>query len=252
MITENKGPAYASKEAAQAMLSRVYLYMSGTYSNPNAEYAQLAVDYATKVIESGQYELLGHDEFMTYNTIVPENNKESIFVVKRVASEFSGYDHYYGIGGMYGVVGGMGWGEMYASAKYLDLLNETGRNDWRPDSKKIVDARANFIAPQYVQDDNGNYTNVFRFIKNVYDTSGNVINFNYVQAKLNQNGGNYTCTETIDGVDKTYAMTPVDASQQIYSIQYSDGQTYTGVIDYQMSLNRVYPMFYNYEVFLRR
>ena len=72
MITENKGPAYASKEAAQAMLSRVYLYMSGTYSNPNAEYAQLAVDYATKVIESGQYELLGHDEFMTYNTIVPE------------------------------------------------------------------------------------------------------------------------------------------------------------------------------------
>lgn len=244
MITENRGPAYASKEAAQAMLSRVYLYMSGTYSNPNAEYAQLAVDYATKVIESGQYELLGHDEFMTYNTIVPENNKESIFVVKRVASEFSGYDHYYGIGGMYGVVGGMGWGEMYASAKYLDLLNETGRNDWRPDSKKIVDARANFIAPQYVQDDNGNYTNVFRFIKNVYDTSGNVINFNYVQAKLNQNGGNYTCTETIDGVDKTYAMTPVDASQQIYSIQYSDGQTYTGVIDYQMSLNRVYPMFY--------
>ncbi len=35
MMTINKGAAYASKEAAQAMLSRVYLYMSGTYENPN-------------------------------------------------------------------------------------------------------------------------------------------------------------------------------------------------------------------------
>lgn len=40
----------------------------------------------------------------------PENNEESIFVVKRVASEYSGYDHYYGIGGMYANIGGMGWG----------------------------------------------------------------------------------------------------------------------------------------------
>ena len=34
------------------------------------------------------------------------------------------YDHYYGIGGMYANIGGMGLGEMYASAKYIDLLNE--------------------------------------------------------------------------------------------------------------------------------
>ena len=133
---------------------------------------------------------------------------------------------------------------MPAPNKYIDLLNETGRNDWRPDSRKIVDARANFIDPQYVQDDNGNYTPVFRFIKNVYDTSGNLTNFNYVQATLKQEGGNYSCTETIDGKETTYAMTAIDADQQIYSIKYSDGETYTGVIDYQMSLNRVYPMFY--------
>ena len=43
-------PSYASKGAAQAILSRVYLYMSGTWEQPNAQYAQLAVDYATKVI----------------------------------------------------------------------------------------------------------------------------------------------------------------------------------------------------------
>ena len=89
MMTINKGAAYASKEAAQAMLSRVYLYMSGTYENPNREYAQLAVDYADKVINSGNYSLLPREEFMKYNTLTPENNAASSFVVTRVASEFS-------------------------------------------------------------------------------------------------------------------------------------------------------------------
>ena len=124
-------------------------------------------------------------------------------------------------------------GRNICQCQYLDLLNETGRNDWRPDSKKIVDARADAVAPQYVQDDNGNYTNVFRFIKNVYDTSGNVINFNYVQAKLNQNGGNYSCTETIDSGQDLCDDSGRCFPQQTYSIQYSDGQTYTGVIDYR-------------------
>lgn len=244
MLTINDGPAYASKGAAQAMLSRVYLYMSGTYSNPNTQYADSSAYYATQVINSGEYQLLPNEEFKLYNTYTPENNNESIFVVKRVASEFSGYDHYYGIGGMYANIGGMGWGEMFASAKYIDLLNETGRNDWRPDRKKIVDARANFIEPQYVQDDNGNYTEVFRFIKNVYDASGKHTNYNYVQAKLNKNGNQYTCTETVNDVETTYPMTVIDEAQQIYSVKYSDGNTYTGVIDYQMKLNRVYPEFY--------
>lgn len=244
MLTTNNGPVYASKGAAQAMLSRIYLYMSGTYENPNTQYADSAAYYASEVINSGTYSLLPRSEFMVYNTIVPENNSESIFVVKRVATEFSGYDHYYGIGGMYAVIGGMGWGEMYASAKYIDLLNETGRNDWRPDKKNIVDARANFIEPQYVTDASGNYTEVFRFIKNVYDQSGAQTNYNYVQATLNHNGSQLTCTETIDGKETTYALTPVNEEQEIYSIKYSDGNTYQGVIDYQMSLNRVYPMFY--------
>lgn len=244
MLTINNGPAYASKEAAQAMLSRVYLYMSGTYSNPNTQYADSAAYFASEVIKSGSYQLLSREEFMNYNEIVPENNPESIFVVKRVASEFSGFDHYYGIGGMYANIGGMGWGEMFASAKYIDLLNETGRNDWRPDHKKIIDARANFIEPQYVTDENGNHTEVFRFIKKVYNANGEHTNFNYVQAALTKNGNSYSCAETVDGVETVYPMTAVDEEQQIYSIRYSDGEIYTGVIDYQMTLNRVYPEFY--------
>lgn len=241
MMTENNGPSYASKEAAQAVLSRVYLYMSGTYDKPNTQYADSAIYYATQVINSGTYQLLDRDNFMKYNTIVPEDNKESIFVVKRVASEFSGYDHYFGIGGMYSNIGGMGWGEMYASAKYLSLLDETGRNDWRSTSKNMVDARAAFIEPQYAEGG----VEVFRFIKNVYNATGEQTNFNYVQAPTKHEGSVVTCTETNgDKTTSTYTLIPVDETQGIYKIAYKDGNTYQGVIDNQMKLNRVYPMFY--------
>lgn len=231
LMSINKGPAYASKGAAQAMLSRVYLYMSGTYENPNTQYAQLAVDYANKVINSGNYDLLPREQFMKYNTIVPENNPEAIFVVKRVASEYSGWDHYYGIGGMYANIGGMGWGEMYASAKYIDLLNETGRNDWRPDSYRIVDARAAFIEPTYTAD----HKLVFRFIKWDSETVQNYAQFDAVKS-----GATVTCK---DAEGTSYTLTPVDEEQEIYSINYG-GKTYTGVLDYYISLNRVYPQFY--------
>ena len=237
MINTDKGPIYASVGAAQAMLSRVYLYMSGTYSNPNTQYADSAVYYATQVINSGTYELLSREDFMQYNTFTPENNPESIFCIKRVASEFSGYDHYYGVGGMYANIGGMGWGEMFASSKYLDLLNETGRNDWRPDSKKIVDARANFIEPQYKIDSEGNYTRVFRFINNLYN-NGIQSGYYYQQFKMT---GDNTCT---DGT-VTYTLTPSSdkAAEEYFSIQY-EGNTYTGVIDYEMLLNNGHPEFY--------
>ena len=231
LMTIEKGAAYASKAAAQAMLSRVYLYMSGTYENPNTQYAQLAVDYANKVINSGNYSLLSRENFMKYNTFTPENNDESIFVVKRVASEFSGYDHYYGVGGMYANIGGMGWGEMFASAKYIELLNETGRNDWRPDNYKIVDARAAFIEPTY----DASHKLVFRFIKKDSETVENYAQFDAVK-----NGANVTCT---DAEGTSYTLTPVSEEEEIYSINYN-GATYEGVLDYFISLNRVYPQFY--------
>ncbi|RZK04347.1 MAG: RagB/SusD family nutrient uptake outer membrane protein, partial [Flavobacterium sp.] len=240
MISVNKGAIFASKEAAQAILSRVYLYMSGTYENPNLTYAQLSVDYATKVISgSSRYNLLPRDQFMKYNTFTPENNRETIFAVKRVASEFSGSDHYYGIGGMYANIGGQGWGEMYASAKYINLLNETGRNDWRPDSYKIVDARAAFIEPTYSKNTAGAYTEVFRFIK---DDAANTVN--YAQLTVVRNGSTITCIEGAAPDQQVFTLTPVDAAQGIYSINYKDGKNYTGVLDYFITLNRVYPQFY--------
>lgn len=236
----NGNPGYASKGAAQAMLSKVYLFMSGTYEHPNTEYARLAAEYASKVISSGKYALLSRDEFMKYPTILPQNNKESIFVVRRLASEYSGYDHYYGIGGMYAEIGGMGWGEMYASAKYLALLDETGRNDYRSDHRHIVDARAAFIEPAYEEKN----IEVFRFIKQ--ETNGD---FNYLQLPTKHDGAKIIATESKTTqeqkeVSQDYVLTPILAEQGRYSITYEDGKTYQGVIDNKIKLNRAYPMFY--------
>lgn len=242
LMNSDNNATKASKEVAYAILSRIYLYMSGSWDKPNREYAQLAVDYANLVINSKRYSLLERNKFMIYNTLTPEQNSETIFAIKRLASEFSGDDHYYGVGGMYAVIGGMGWGEMYASAEYIDLLNETGRNDWRKESLNMVDARASFIEPQYNKDKDEKVIKeeVFRFVKNVYDDNGKHVNYNYVQAKTSHSGSAITCVDN----DKTYTLTPIDTEQEIYSINYEDGNTYTGVLDYKMTLNRVYPMFY--------
>jgi hypothetical protein len=233
LMNENRNAAYATKEAAQAMLSRVYLYMSGTYENPNAEYADLAITYSNKVINSGRYNLLNRSEFMKYNTYAPDDaaQTETIFAVKRVASEFSGYDHYYGIGGMYANIQGQGWGEMYASAEYLDLLRKAGKKN---------DARWAFIDPQYVTDDANKKTDAFRFIYDLKDNSGVQTGYNYLQQPLqtNTDGSFYI---TIANVK--YNLTVVDASENQYSINY-EGKTYVGEKDFMMLLNRVYPMYY--------
>lgn len=244
LMTENKTAAYATKEAAQAMLSRVYMYMSGTYQNLNTTYADSSIYYAQQVIKSGRYQLLDRETFMKYNTFSPEDGAqtETIFAVKRVSSEYSGDDHYYGIGGMYANIDGVGWGEMYASAKYMELLDETGRGK---------DARSAFIVPQYVGQDDNKKVEAFRFIKDVYNTSGVQTNYNYVQSPLKYNADGSLYVEITEQVDKkdvttTYQLPELDKEQGYYSINYK-GKIYKGVKDYMMLLNRVYPMFYIYK-----
>ena len=242
ITTSFKSADYASKEAAQAMLSRVYLYMSGTYENPNTEYADSARYYADLIINSPQFRLVSREDYMKSARTAPENYPEAIFVIKRLATDFPGFDYYYGIGGMYSNIGGMGWGEMYASAKYIELLDETKRNDWRKGDEGIVDARAKFIEPQYITDDNGKYTEVLRFI--TPNTAGT--GYTYVQLPVNE--GRTECW-TVDENNKPkdrYPISPYSGrtpEEEYYTINYN-GATYTGVIDYKMALNNGYPMFY--------
>ena len=116
------------KRQAQALLAKVYMYMSGTFENPNKEYAQLSYNYANEVIESNQFSLLSRSTFMTYNELAPDaaSQTETIFAVKFIASDWDDWGS--PLGSMYAEIDGQGWGEVYASAKYMDLLHETGKN----------------------------------------------------------------------------------------------------------------------------
>lgn len=139
LMNEPKENIYATKETAQAMLSRVYLYMSGTASNPNEQYALKTIEYATKVIESGRFHLLETQKYKTYFRYPPEENGETIFAVRHLADiDDRGWNS---IGSMYNYVDQQGWGEMYASQPFRELLDENPE-----------DARHAFIEPQYEAD----------------------------------------------------------------------------------------------------
>ena len=106
LMSDFKSPAYASKYAAQALLAKVYMYMSGTFENPNKEYAQLSYNYANEVIESNQFSLLSRSTFMTYNELAPDaaSQTETIFAVKFIASDWDDWGS--PLGSMYAEIDG--------------------------------------------------------------------------------------------------------------------------------------------------
>lgn len=131
LMNEEKPSIFASKEVALALLARVYLYM---------EQYDKAIAYADQVINSGRYELLPTDQFGAYFTLLPENNPETIFAIKLLETENMGKSS---IGSLYH--GNGGWGEMFASKTYRDLVYRYPN-----------DERRKFIDPDYIYDDAGN------------------------------------------------------------------------------------------------
>lgn len=226
-VEQYRSNIYASKYAAQAMLAKVYLYMSGTYENPDRTYADSARYFSTEVINSPQYQLLNRNDFMSYNKYTPEEQiqTETIFAVKRLDSDFTPDDYWYTIGSMYANINGIGWGEIYASAKYLKLLNEEGKG---------ADARSAFIIPQYDLED-GKQIPCFRFVEEI----GNGEGYNYVQGDIESTNSGYIVTIK----DAKYPLTAIDAANDLYSIEYN-GKTYIGEKDYWITLNNGYPEFY--------
>jgi tetratricopeptide (TPR) repeat protein len=124
---QSRGVEYGSKEAAWALLSRLYLYMN-RYDD--------AIEYSTNVISSGAFQLTPKENYldMFWNTY---NSKESIFVIKHLLQD----DRATGsIGSMY-LTDGIGWGEVYVSDPLRLLLQA------HPD-----DVRNTLIKPQYKSD----------------------------------------------------------------------------------------------------
>lgn len=109
-----RGVEYASKEAAWALLSRVYLYMEDN---------DKAIEYAEKVISSGKFQLAANGDYLD-NFANTQNSSESIFIIKHV----NPIDHkgkQGSIGSMYYDDGnGTGWGEVFVSQSFLDLIQQ--------------------------------------------------------------------------------------------------------------------------------
>lgn len=126
-VDDSRGIAYASKEAAWALLSRLYLYMDDYYN---------AITYATQVIESGQFSLVSKDNYINSFWNTPDS-EESIFIVKHTVQDDLGTGS---IGSMY-LTDEIGWGEVYESEPLRELLEE------HPE-----DVRNDFIVPAYASD----------------------------------------------------------------------------------------------------
>lgn len=233
LMTTYKSASYVSKYAAQALLAKVYMYMSGTFENPDKDYAKLSYDYANAVIANGPFKLLDTEMFKRYYEFAPDAaaQTETIFAVKYIASDVADWGD--PIGSMYAEIDGQGWGEVYASAKYMDLLHENG---WKSD------AREDFIFPQYKKDKNEDQIPAFRFVTALY-TDGKISSYVYRQGEVKLVNKEPVST-TIEG--KEYALTEVDKVKRRYKITY-EGHEYEGDYDYLMLESQGNPKFFSYK-----
>jgi hypothetical protein len=116
LMSIDKPNIFASKEVAYAYLSRVYLYME------KWEEAKASADL---VIDSKRYSLVEGAAYKTYAQAVPEANTETIFAIRMMKdTDFKEYHmDFYSVGALYAKIDNQGWGEMYPSTSYLDLLD---------------------------------------------------------------------------------------------------------------------------------
>jgi hypothetical protein len=162
LMASEKSCIFASKEVAYAMLSRVYLYMENWAK---------AKEYADLVINSGRYNLITGDAYKTYPQAVPESNTETIFAIRMVKD--TDYEKYYmasySVGSVYAEINDQGWGEMYPSESYRQLINQN-ESDLR--RAFIVDQPIgdNSLWLIYVLDDEA--TKKYQFITNTVVQDG--------------------------------------------------------------------------------
>ena len=222
-----KNSCYATKEAAQALLARVYLYMENWDG---------AWTMANDVINSGRFELLKGDDYKIYPQFIPEENSETIFAVRRTKQKD---DSEAGrMGGLYIQVDDKGWEEMYASAPYLNLLELHLDAQGYP-----KDLRSGFITKRYVEDgtDTSKYPITGNPERNYKDwtfvyaakQAGANANYEYRQISVTkQNDGTYTmgAEDAANFQSATIQSEPYNLGTRYY-VQASDGTKYIGRIE---------------------
>ncbi|MDR1089862.1 MAG: RagB/SusD family nutrient uptake outer membrane protein [Prevotella sp.] len=217
---------YATKEAAEALLARVYLYME-RWSD--------AHKYADNVIKSGRFELITSNSYATYPQLIPENNKETIFAVRRTIDKDD--DSYSRMGGMYIRIDNGGWEEIYPSSRYLELLELHLKSDGMP-----KDLRSRFIVKRYVEDGASDYS-VSGYPDKVYQNwwfayarkqSGDNPHYEYGKVKVTkQANGTYNITSVSDAAQfksSTIQSEPYNLGTRYY-IETTGGTKYIGRIE---------------------
>jgi len=118
LMNSPRGSEYASKQAAQALLSRIYLGMENN---------DKAIEYADQVINSGRYSL---ETASSYPDLFANalSHPETIWAIAFTPADNRG--KFGSIASMLYSDGNSGWGEEFASVPYRDLLAEN-RNDVR-------------------------------------------------------------------------------------------------------------------------
>ena len=218
-----KSNIYATKEAAEALLARVYLYMENWDG---------AWEMANKVITSGRFELERGNRFATYSQLIPEDNKETIFAVRRTLDKDD--DGYSRMGSMYIRIDGSGWEEMSPSSRYLELLElHLNAND------KPQDLRSKFIVKRYVEDGVADYTPV-GYPNNVYEDwtfayavkQANTANYEYKQLDVEkQADGTFLITKDASKFQSATIQEEAYNTGTRYYVVGQDGNKYIGRIE---------------------
>lgn len=218
-----KSNIYATKEAAEALLARVYLYMENWDG---------AWEMANKVITSGRFELERGNRFATYSQLIPEDNKETIFAVRRTLDKDD--DGYSRMGSMYIRIDGLGWEEMSPSSRYLELLElHLNANDMPQD------LRSKFIVKRYVEDGVADYTPV-GYPNNVYEDwtfayavkQANTANYEYKQLDVEkQADGTFLITKDASKFQSATIQEEAYNTGTRYYVVGQDGNKYIGRIE---------------------
>lgn len=218
-----KSNIYATKEAAEALLARVYLYMENWDG---------AWEMANKVITSGRFELERGNRFATYSQLIPEDNKETIFAVRRTLDKDD--DGYSRMGSMYIRIDGSGWEEMSPSSRYLELLElHLNANDMPQD------LRSKFIVKRYVEDGVADYTPV-GYPNNVYEDwtfayavkQANTANYEYRQLDVEkQADGTFLITKDASKFQSATIQEEAYNTGTRYYVVGQDGNKYIGRIE---------------------
>lgn len=206
LFNTTKPNIFASKESAQALLARVYLF-----KGDNAK----AIEYANKVIQSPRFSLIPGAEFSTFPTKSPETNREIIFSIKFVKDvDNQGWSS---IGSMYSNIQGVGWGEMYASRPYIEMVR-----------KYPSDVRNSFIVPKVTNEN---------VLWGLYVLDDN----RYAFKVLTKSGDDYSYDDA--GTAKKLTKKAKNVGGYDYFLE-EGGKTRTVMIDKQMEMRNGYPKYF--------